>query len=221
MAALVKEKVTKIAVYDSKDRYIATTKVFSFPKELFKAGGKTAVSIKGQSLNIISKGDFISLIFEYAGGTRHKAMTRVDASARCQIDVHVGDVEELEERRSSFKINTREKVIIYRSKDADAEGYSAMILNINIGGVLLKSDISFSPSDIFYLSMLDGELEIRTCILRKQLDLNGTLIGYGCQFQDVTDQQEEAITKFIFDCQIAERERRKRLEEEAELAMEA
>lgn len=219
MAMLVKEKVVSVAVYDSKDRYIATTKVFSFPKELIKAKGKTAVSIKGQSFNLISKGEYISLVFEYIGGTRFKAMARAEASARCQIDVHVGEVEELEERRSSFKVNTREKVIVYRSDDSDAEGYSAMILNINIGGVLLKSDISFLPGDIFYLSMLDGKLELRTLVLRKQTDINGALVGYGCQFQNVSEQQEADITKFIFDCQIAERERRKQLEEETEIAL--
>lgn len=213
-AAFNKEKVIRIEIYDANDRYIAVTKVFSFPKELFKGGGRTAVSIKCSSLPLMRKGDSVKLIFEYMNGTRYRTETRIDAAVRSQIDVHVSELTELEERRRFFKVNTREKATVYRSKAENAEGCDATILNINLGGVLLKCGASLNIGDEIYLNTLDGTIELKTKILRKQTDAHGVFIGYGCQFVEPNEQEEEILSKYILECQVLERERRKRLEED-------
>lgn len=43
--------------------------------------------------------------------------------------------------------------------------------------------------------------------------MNGSFVGYGCQFVDISEAEEEIVAKYILECQVAERERRKTLEE--------
>ena len=214
MAALNKDRVQRVYIYDKHDEFIAVSKIISYPKELFKAAGKVAVNIKSNDFSEVSKGDTVKVVFEYTGGSRHQAIVRVDTAKHNSIDIHVSDLTELEERRRSFKITTNEPVTIYKTKGENAEEYDAVIVNINIGGVLLKTDVMFAPGDFYYLNMLEGELELYTKVLRKQIDNNGRFMGYGCQFVDLTDREEEMVTKFIYDCQIAERERRRKLDDE-------
>lgn len=209
---LDKEKVLKIEIYDSKEKFLTTTKVFSFPKELFKAKGTVALSFKSTALAKLKKNDSVTLIFEYTNGTRHRCTARIKKAEKSQYDVRVGELTELKERRASFKVSTNSPVTVYKSKSGKEEGMKGRILNINLGGVLLKCDDGLVPGQEIYLNMLDGELELRTKILRRQLDANGKFVGYGCQFQDVEPHEEEIIAKFIFQCQVEERKRRAELE---------
>lgn len=161
------------------------------------------------------KNEPITVIFEYVNGTRVQCQTTVDAATKIQIDFHAGNEVELEERRASFKITTNEPaeiVAIERNYSVNhlEEFIKAKILNINLGGVLLKTGTAFEPKDVVYIRMFKEEpLEIRTEILRKQMDANGNLIGYGCKFTEVSQQDEERLARYIFECQVAERERKK------------
>lgn len=202
----------KIEIYDSKERHIGSTRVFSFPKTLFKSS-TVPITIKCNKLPTLKKGESIMLVFEYINGSRHRGMARVDSASKTEIETKVGEVTEIEERRRSFKVNTKEKAIVYKSKKSDAREIGATILNINLGGVLLKCEEALIPGEQIYLNTLNGELEVYTKVLRKQHDINGTLVGYGCQFLEVTEQQEAIIAKYIMDCQVAERERRKTLDD--------
>ena len=219
-----KEKVLKIDIYDQKKILIAASKVFTFPKELFKSKNQISVSVKCANMRVLKKNEPITVIFEYVNGTRVQCQTTVDAATRIQIDFHAGNEIELEERRASFKITTSEPaeiVAIERNFSISnlEEFIKAKILNINLGGVLMKTGTAFEPKDVVYLRMFkEDPLEIRTEILRKQTDSNGQVIGYGCKFTEVTQQEEERLARYIFECQVAERERKRNEEFFAENA---
>ncbi|MBQ8787807.1 MAG: PilZ domain-containing protein [Oscillospiraceae bacterium] len=209
---LNKEKILKIEIYDAKEKHLGTTRIYSFAKSLFKSS-TVGITIKCNNLPNLKKGDTVIIVFEYVNSQRYRAMTKIDAAAKGQIEVKVGEVTEIEERRRSFKIATKEKATVYKTKSEKEEGIEGMILNINLGGVLLKCDEYFNVGTIIYLNTFSGELEVPAKILRRQNDNNGNFVGYGCQFVDITEAEEEIVAKYILECQVAERERRKTLEE--------
>ncbi|MBQ3162872.1 MAG: PilZ domain-containing protein [Oscillospiraceae bacterium] len=209
---LNKEKISKIEVYDMKERHLGTTRIYSFAKSLFKTS-TIGMTIKCKNLPNMKKGDSVMLVFEYVNSQRYRTVTRIDSASKTEIEVKVGEVTEIEERRRSFKIATKEKATVYKSKSEKEEGIEAMILNINLGGVLLKCDEYFNVGTIIYLNTFSGNLEVPAKILRRQNDINGNFVGYGCQFVDISETEEEIVAKYILECQVAERERRKTLEE--------
>lgn len=209
---LNKEKISKIEIFDSKEHHLGTTRIYSFAKSLFKSS-TVGITIKCNNLPNFKKGDSVIIVFEYVNSQRYRAMTKIDAAAKGQIEVKVGEVTEIEERRRSFKIATKEKATVYKTKSEKEEGIEGMILNINLGGVLLKCDEYFNVGTIIYLNTFSGELEVPAKILRRQNDNNGNFVGYGCQFVDISEAEEEIVAKYILECQVAERERRKTLEE--------
>ncbi len=209
---LNKEKIAKIEIYDTKERHLGTTRFFTFAKSLFKTS-TIGIAIKCNNLPGLKKGDSVMLIFEYVNSQRYRTVTRIDSANKAQIEVKVGEVTEIEERRQSFKIATKEKATVYTSTSEKAAGIEAMILNINLGGVLLKCDEFFNVGTIIYINTFSGEIELSAKILRRQNDVNGSFVGYGCQFVDISESDEEIIAKYIMDCQVAERERRKTLED--------
>lgn len=211
-----KDKIQRVDIYDKNGKRVLSTKSFSFPRDFFKIKGYELVAIKGTDLPLLSKGDQITVIFEYLNGTRIQCQTRIDISTDLQLNFHVDDGMVLEERRGSYKVNTPgafAKILhIERGEEEITdleEPYTAAILNINLTGVLMKCDFELNVGDIVRLKLLDDPIELNAEILRLQLDNDGELIGYGCRFLDVTAPQEEKIARFIFNCQLAERERRK------------
>lgn len=211
-----KDKIQRVDIYDGSGKRVLSTKAFSFPRDFFKIKGYELVAIKGNDLPILSKGDQITVIFEYLNGTRIQCNTRIDLSTDLQLNFHVDDGMVLEERRGSYKVNTpgafAKLLHIERGEEEITdleEPFSAAILNINLTGVLMKCDIPLNVGDIVRLKLLDDPIELNAEILRLQLNNDGELMGYGCRFLDVTAPQEEKIARFIFNCQLAERERRK------------
>lgn len=209
-----KEKITKADIYDERGNLMLTTKSVTFPRDFFKLKGLELVSIKGNDLPVFHKDDKIKIIFEYINGTRLECTSRVDISTPLQLNFHVGEGVVLEERRRSFKVATVEPAYIKRI-ERDEQVFdletiiNATILNINLGGVLLKCDTELQVGDIIDMSILPQPMELRAQILRKQIDGSGELIGYGCCFLDVTTGQEERLARYLLECQLAERDRRR------------
>lgn len=214
-----KEKILKINIYDSKGKLVITSKIFSFPKVLFKTKGMELISVKSRDIGSLKKGDNITVIFECFNGDRVKCASVIEKCSGSAVEFKIDDGEVMEERRSSFKVATRTPAYIFKITRGDMtvkyDGENEIrgtILDINLGGVLLHSMHEFKVGDIFSMSMLDGQVEIQAKILRSQNDTNGAFKGYGCQFIDVTPHNEELISKFIIECQRAERERKLELE---------
>lgn len=209
-----KEKITKLDIYGENGQRLITTKAVTFPRDFFKLRGLELVSVKGSDLPLLRKDEQITAIFEYLNGTRIKCETKVDISTENQLNFHVDDGEVLEERRDSYKVSTCEPAYIFRIEHGEEvidleEESQATILNINLSGVLMKSSLKLEVSDVVTIKMLSDAMELRTEILRRQLDNYGELVGFGCRFLDVTHSQEEKLARYIFECQLAERERKK------------
>lgn len=208
-----KDKIGRVVIYDSEDRLLLTTKSVFFPKDFFRIKGRDLVMIKGSGLPLIPKDEYISAVFEYINGMRMKYRTSVDLSTDQQMNFHVGDGIALEERRASFKINVefnaassfyiRNEEIISFEKPLNVH-----ICNINLGGVYMKTDFDFEPGDQLLLVFFGGEMELLTEVLRVQNKIGTNEVdGYGCHFLNITQTQEERLARYIFECQIAERDK--------------
>ena len=210
-----KDKVGRVVIYDSQDRMLLATKSVFFPKDFFRIKGRDLVMIKGTGLPLIPKDEYIPAVFEYINGVRMKYKTSVDLSTEYQMNFHVGDGIALEERRASFKINTefettspfyiRNEEIINFDKPLNIH-----VCNINLGGVYMKTDFDFEPGDQFMLELFGGDMELLTEVLRIQNVMGTDVVdGYGCHFLNISQSQEERLARFIFECQITEREKLK------------
>lgn len=210
-----KDKISRVLIYDQKGRLLVTTKSVSFPKDFFKIKGQDLVMLKGSGFPLISKGEYIDIIFEYINGTRMKYTTSIDLSTEYQINFHVGEGIALEERRQSFKINVSFDAIIpfyIRSEEMVTfdSPVTVSVVNLNLGGVYFRSVFDFEEGDQVMLNFMDGEMELLTDILRAQKKPDSdTVDGYGCRFLNITQAQEERLARYVFECQLAEREKLK------------
>lgn len=210
-----KDKISRVLIYDQKGRLLVTTKSVSFPKDFFKIKGQDLVMLKGSGFPLITKGEYIDTVFEYINGTRMKYTTSIDLSTEYQINFHVGEGIALEERRHSFKINVSFNAIIpfyIRNEEMVTfdEPVTVGVVNLNLGGVYFRSDFDFEEGDQVMLSFMDGEMELLTDILRAQKKPDSdTVDGYGCRFLNITQAQEERLARYVFECQLAEREKLK------------
>lgn len=213
-----KDKISKVDVYDVNKNLILTVKEVYFPKDFFKIRGKELVLIKGKDLPLLGKGQYIELIFEYINGTRVKYETTVDIGTEQQINFHLSDGVILEERRRSFKVCAEfEGVSNYYIRNNDAivfeEPLKLKFRDINIGGTYFYCEVEFEPEDMVMMSFLDGKIEVMAQILRKNKYEEQHLFGYGSKFLDITPAQEEAIARFLIECQLIEREKRRKKNE--------
>ncbi|MCI5904352.1 MAG: PilZ domain-containing protein [Oscillospiraceae bacterium] len=210
-----KDKISRVLIYDQKGRLLVTTKSVSFPKDFFKIKGQDLVMLKGSGFPLISKGEYIDTVFEYINGTRMKYTTSIDLSTEYQINFHVGEGIALEERRHSFKINVSFNAIIpfyIRNEEMVTfdEPVTVGVVNLNLGGVYFRSDFDFEEGDQVMLSFMEGEMELLTDILRAQKKPDSDIVdGYGCRFLNITQAQEERLARYVFECQLAEREKLK------------
>ena len=210
-----KDKISTVLVYDGEGRLLIKTKSVSFPRDFFGIKGKDLVMLKGSGFPPVSRNDYIEVVFEYINGTRMKYKTAVDLCTEYQMNFHVGDGIAMEEIRRSFKINVELAGIVHFYMRNDQvftfdEPVEVEMININLGGVFFRSEFLFEKGDQVMLSFLDGKMEFLSDILRVQYKQGSDDIdGYGCRFLNVTPSQEEQLANFIFDCQIAEREKRR------------
>ena len=209
-----KDKISRVLVYDSKGKLLISTKSVFFPKDFFKIKGKDLVMLKGSDFPLISKGENVEIIFEYINGNRVKYDTTIDLCTEYQVNFHAGQGEVLAERRRSFKVSVDfngQSPFYIRGEEMYAFDDPIMLhfVNINLDGVYFNSDAEFEKGDQVMLNFLDGEMQLLAEILRVQKNDEGNIDGYGCRFLDVNQAQEERLARFIFECQLLERERRK------------
>lgn len=210
-----KDKISRVLIYDINRALLVSTKSVTFPKDFFKIKKQDLVMLKGTNFPLISKNEYIDVVFEYTNGTRVQYRTTVDICTEYQINFHVGEGVALEERRRSFKIQISINGVspFFIRAEEIFNFDNPMILNIkdiNLGGVFFSTNEEFEKGDQIMLSFLDGEMEILSEILRVQYSPEGEIEGYGCRFINVNQSQEERLARFIFDCQLIERERKRK-----------
>lgn len=208
-----KDKIKKVMVYDSSGKMLISTESFYFPKDFFKVRGSELVMLKGKNYPIISNDEKIEVVFEYINGDRIMYRTHVDLCTEYQVNFHVSEGEMLQERRRSFKVTVNfDGMSPFYIRGEEMYSFDAPVelhfIDLNLGGVLFASNSTFETGDQVMLHFLDDEMQILAEVLRVQRDEKGDLVGYGCQFINVNPTQEEKLARFIFDCQVADRDRR-------------
>jgi hypothetical protein len=150
-----------------------------------------------------------------------KYMTEVDLGSETQMNFHVGDGLALEERRRFYKVPVDfEGFALMSVREDEVSNFDppipAHFYALNLGGVFFHTpDHEFINGDQVQLTFIDGEMTLLCEILRVQKNPDDTIKGYGARFVIITSAQEERLSRFIFDCQLAERERRRKREEMA------
>lgn len=213
-----KEKIVKVEAYTETGSLIVSTKTFEFPRDFFSLKNTEFVILKGKMERFIEISEKIDVIFFYLNGTRIMYHTEVDVCTEFQLNFHLGTkYTVLEERRQSYKIDTDiiGKILFYIRDDETVQfdrPLNVAFRNINLGGVfIVATEFEFRVGDLFSLRFLDNPpIEVQTEVLRKQhRSEDGQLDGYGCRFVELSHTDEERIARFIFELQIAERDRRK------------
>jgi hypothetical protein len=216
-----KDKIRCVTVYDTGNHIILTAKNdhVSFPRDFFKVKSGELVVIKGKELPAAFKGTKISTIFEYLTGDRVKYESEVELGSESQWNFRVSTGVMLEERRRFYKVNvdfdgTIDMYIRNEEIVSLDSPYTAHFSDLNLGGAFFSCDqFEFQTGDTVKLTFMDGRMELMSEILRVQKDESGVRIkGYGSKFTSVTLSQEEQMSRFIFECQLAEREKRKEAE---------
>ena len=211
-----KENIIKLEVHDLDGNVLHSTQNFEFARDFFGIAGKEFVIIKGNNIPALPKGEMIDAIFYYRNGTRVKIRTGVDVASEQQMNFHIGnDYIVMEERRNSFKvyIDIPAKVSSYKrgndTYDFGPPPLEAVIKNINIGGIFFRANYSFAHGDIVTVHFIKDDFKVDAKILRIQRDEAGNVLGYGCCFEGISQQDEQLVSRFIFECQLAEREKEK------------
>ncbi len=207
-----KDKINRVLIYDLSGRLLVASKNISFPKDFFKIKGKELVMLKGRDFPLIANGEPIEAIFEYINGNRIKYKSSIDICTEYQINFHVGEGEVLEERRRSFKVTVDfDGISPFYIRGEEMYPFDDPIelhfINLNLGGVFFSSNSTFETGDQVMLSFFEDEMKLLAEILRVQRNEKGEVEGYGCKFLSVNQSLEERLARFIFDCQVAERER--------------
>lgn len=228
---LDKNKIYKIEVTSPGGRKLAVAEKdqFSFPRLYIDDMPVTNVIImKGRRYPELDRDQAIYVITYMKNGDRIRYPAAVRMSLCDQLNVQLrSDYGTLmEERRRYFKVDSdiECEVMGYIRDDNYVEfnkPVTGTIRNISIGGVYLSSDdVDFSPHDIVYLNFcVEGNpVDIYAEVLRIQR-VNGTIDGYGCQFQNVDQNQEEIFGHFVYTIQLQKRIEEQEKEEMREEAL--
>lgn len=228
---LDKNKIYKIEVTSPGGRKLAVAEKdqFSFPRLYIDDMPVTNVIImKGRRYPELDRDSAVYVITYMKNGDRIRYPAAVRMSLCDQLNVQLrSDYGTLmEERRRYFKVDSDIdcEVLGYIRDDNYVEFNKPMpgiIKNISIGGVYLDcQDVNFSPHDIVCLSFYveDNPVDIYAEILRIQR-VNGTIDGYGCQFQNVDQNQEEIFGHFVYTIQLQKRIEEQEKEEMREEAL--
>ncbi|MDR0943013.1 MAG: PilZ domain-containing protein [Ruminococcus sp.] len=216
-----KDKIHKLSVYDVDDRMLFSVGAdkISFPKDFFRVKMTDLVVVKSKDLPVLFQGTKIIVIFEYLTGLRMKYQTEVDLGSETQMNFHVGDGVALEERRRFYKVPVDfDGNAMLMVRDDEVTNFDPPLtihfFDLNLGGVFIQSpEKEFLLGDQIQLCFIDGEMTLLCEVLRIQKNPDDTIKGYGTRFVVITSAQEERLSRFIFDCQLAERERRRKREE--------
>ena len=226
MLLLFGNKIVKIEVLDRNgDLAMTAEKGFVFPKNLDSEDDSILI-IKGKNLKEFGWNEQVFAVTTLKSGERVKYAGTVSVSLDTQLNIKLAKsvkTELLEERRRYFKIKVQEKgraLFFIRGEDTYRldEPVPIEIADINIGGIFMISpDYTFSEDDLVCVEVdlfVDYRLNAMARVLRVQTAPDGTIKGYGCEFQGLTDSQEDYIGRFIYKVQSEMRQKELAREED-------
>lgn len=209
-------KIIKVEILDKNGTSaVSAEKNFVFPKNI-DSDDESVLIIKGKELREFAKGERVYAIATTKSGDRIKYPGNVTVSIDSQLNVRLlksRDTEVLEERRRYFKIKVSEwgrALFLVRDDETIRfeEPIPLEIKDINIGGVFIKCDYPFQMDDFVCIDIdlfVDYRLNAVVHVLRAAKDEDGSLIGYGCEFQGLTASQEDYVGKYIYKVQSTQR----------------
>lgn len=226
MLLLFSNKIVKIEVLDRNGVLAMTVeKGFVFPKNLDSEDDSILI-IKGKNLKEFGWNEQVFAVTTLKSGERVKYAGTVSVSLDTQLNIKLAKsarTEVLEERRRYFKIKVQEKgraLFFIRGEDTYRldEPVPIEIADINIGGIFMISpDYTFSEDDLVCVEVdlfVDYRLNAMARVLRVQTAPDGTIKGYGCEFQGLTASQEDYIGRFIYKVQSEMRQKELAREED-------
>ena len=226
MLLLFSKKIVKIEVLDRNGVLAMTAeKGFVFPKNLDSEDDSILI-IKGKNLKEFGWNEQVFAVTTLKSGERVKYAGTVSVSLDTQLNIKLAKsakTELLEERRRYFKIKVQEKgraLFFIRGEDTYRldEPVPIEIADINIGGIFMISpDYTFSEDDLVCVEVdlfVDYRLNAMARVLRVQTAPDGTIKGYGCEFQGLTASQEDYIGRFIYKVQSEMRQKELAREED-------
>ena len=112
-----------------------------------------------------------------------------------------------DERREYFRISTRDEGIIYNlvrkeeeeeAQNEDANDIRVQLVDISLGGLMFKIKRELTPDDSFSIMVPAlGDSMLYACEIRRRVERADGYLGYGCEFMDMTNLQEDLLYKYI------------------------
>ncbi len=213
-------KIVKVEILDRSGIVAVTSeKSFIFPKNI-ETDEESILIIKGKGLREFPKGEFVNIVATTKSGDRIKYPGNVTVSLDTQFNAKILKnrmTEVLEERRRYFKIKVDEKGrLLFYIRDDETVRFEVpvkiTVKDINIGGIFMCCDYPLQPDDFVCVDIdlfVDYRLNAVAKILREAKNPDGTVRGYGCEFQNLTASQEDYIGKYINATQFARRQKEK------------
>ncbi|MGN0687716.1 MAG: PilZ domain-containing protein [Oscillospiraceae bacterium] len=211
-------KIVKVEILDKSGAVAVTSeKNFVFPKNI-DTDEDSILMIKGKSLVEFNKDEYVSIISTTKAGDRIKYPGIVTVSIDTQLNVRIlktRATEVLQERRRYFKIKVveRGRVLFLVREDETIrfqEPVQMEIQDINIGGIFMVTSLTLQQEDVVCIDIdlfVDYRLNAMARVLRVQRNPDGSIKGYGCEFQCLTASQEDYIGKYIYKAQSAQRQK--------------
>ncbi len=225
MPMLFGSKVIKLDVLDDKEHIILSVeKNFVVPTNI-SSDEDSIIMIKGRDLPEFDRNTLVFVVATTKSGDRIKYNGAVSVSMDTQMNIRImrnNDTQVLEERRRYFKLKISEKGrMLFYVRDEKTirfdEPREINILDINVGGVFLVVEEELIPDDLVCIEVdlfSDYPLNAAARVLRVQRDPDGSILGYGCEFEGLTAAQEDYIGRYIYKVQ-SEIRQRKAAQEEA------
>ena len=213
MRLAFESKVIKVEVLDEKGNIILTSeKGFTLPGHV-SADEDAIIKIKGRDLPELDRNTIVSVVTTSKSADRIRYAGAISVSMETQMNIRLlrtGDTQLLQERRRYFKIkvNASGRALFFVRDEKTIrfdEPFEITVKDINVGGVFFVcADYEFMAGDLICFDIdLAGDVPLNAaaCVLRVQRNPDGTVSGYGCEFQGLTASQEDSIGRYILKIQ--------------------
>ncbi len=216
-------KIIRVDILDNKGKIIVSAeKNFVVPSNM-SGDEDSIVMIKGKDLPDIEHNRMVSVITTTKGGDRLKYSGVVSVSMETQLNVRIlntGGNQVLEERRRFYKLKIKEtgRALFYIREEKTIRYEKPLaieIFDINVGGIFMNIDDKLMADDLICveLDLLDEyPLNAAARVLRVQYKDDGSIEGYGCEFQGLTASQEDYISRYIYKMQSELRKKKETME---------
>ena len=114
-----------------------------------------------------------------------------------------------DERREYFRISTRCDGIIFNLTHQQPDGtikeyqdFKVSLVDISLGGLMFRTKEVLGVGETFSIVIpAMKENMLYECTIRRSVEKPENYIGYGCEFSEMTNLQEDILYRYILRCQ--------------------